>query len=59
MIFAAGPLVGFWIGSWVDKRFQTDPAGKVILALLGFAAGVKQVVRILRTWIKESENGKD
>jgi len=53
MILVAGPLVGYWIGQWLDGHFQTDPWGKTVWALLGFGAAVKQVVNIIRRWIKE------
>ena len=55
MIFAAGPLVGYWIGQWVDRRFGTAPWGTVVVSLLGFAASFKQVISIIRQWIKETE----
>jgi len=55
MIFAAGPLVGYGIGYFVDQRFGTDPWGKMIVSLLGFAASIKQVVRVIRRWIQEQE----
>lgn len=55
MIFAAGPLVGYWIGQWFDARFGTDPWGKVIASLLGFGASLKQVISIIKQWIRETE----
>ena len=55
MIFAAGPLVGYAIGYWIDARFGTDPWGKVVVALLGFVASLKQVVAVIRRWIQETE----
>ncbi len=55
MILAAGPLVGYWIGQWVDKRFGLTPWGTVIVSLLGFAASLKQVISVIQTWIKETE----
>ena len=55
MIFAAGPLVGYWIGLWVDQLLGTDPWGKVVLSILGFVASIKQVTAIIRRWIKEEE----
>lgn len=58
MILAAGPLVGYWIGQWVDRRFGSEPWGVVILALLGLAAGIKQVVHVIRQGINE-ETEKD
>jgi len=55
MILAAGPLVGYGIGWWLDGRFGWDPWGKVGLSLLGFVASFKQVVSIIKTLVKESE----
>ena len=55
MIFVAGPLVGYWLGQWIDRGFGTDPWGKVMGSILGFGASLKQVVTIIRDWIKEAE----
>jgi F0F1-type ATP synthase assembly protein I len=55
MIFAAGPLVGYWIGQWVDRSFGWEPWGTVGLSLLGFIASLKQVAAIIRRWIKEEQ----
>lgn len=56
MLLVAGLIVGFWIGSWIDNKYSSDPWAKTILALLGFAAGIKQSIGIIRNWIKESES---
>lgn len=56
MVLAAGPLAGYGIGYWLDGRFGTDPWGKVLLSLLGLAAGFKQVVEIIRRSSKEEGN---
>ncbi len=55
MIFVAGPLVGYWIGEWVDRSFGSDPWGKIVLSILGFVASIKQVTTVIRRWIKEEE----
>ena len=55
MIFIAGPLVGYWIGQWIDVRFGVDPWGKVVISFLGFVASLKQVITIIQRWIKETE----
>ena len=55
MILAAGPLVGYWIGQWVDWRFGIEPWGMVILVLLGLAAGTKQVIEIIRRINEETK----
>lgn len=57
MILAAGPLVGFWFGQWIDRRFGSEPWGTVIVALLGLIASVKQVIQIIQRWIKEESKG--
>lgn len=56
MILAAGPLVGYWIGQWADRRFGTEPWGVVILALLGLAASAKQVIEIIRRINEETKD---
>ena len=55
MIFAAGPLVGYGIGHWLDGHFGTDPWGTVGVSLLGFVASLKQVITIIRQSTKEEE----
>ncbi len=43
--FVAAILVGLGLGWGVDTLFGTTPFGMIILLLLGFAAGVLNVVR--------------
>lgn len=43
--FAAGVVVGGGIGWGVDRLFGTSPWGLIVFVLLGFAAGVLNVVR--------------
>lgn len=60
MIFAAGPVVGFFIGQAFDTHFHTDPWGKTGFALLGFIAGIKQSISIIKDFNNEAEkNGQD
>lgn len=56
MLFVAGPLVGFWFGAWIDQKFTSDPWGKTILALLGFAASIKRTIVIIKDWTQEEES---
>lgn len=58
MMFAAGPLIGFLIGDWVDRKWGVDPWGKTILSLLGFVASVRQVIQSIKTITKNTNNGK-
>ena len=61
MLLVAGLIVGFLLGSWIDNKYASDPWAKTILSLLGFAAGVKQSIDIIRNWIRETEkeNGQN
>ena len=54
MVFAAGPVVGFLIGSWIDQKWSTDPWAKTILSLLGFVGSVKQVIELIKRSTKET-----
>ncbi|MEM9319341.1 MAG: AtpZ/AtpI family protein [Pseudomonadota bacterium] len=51
----AGLLIGFGIGYGLDALFETRPWLMVIFTLLGFAAGVKTMIRSAREM--ESEIG--
>jgi ATP synthase protein I len=43
-----GPLVGFFIGRWVDRRLHTEPWLMIMMIALGFAASVRYTIRLLR-----------
>ncbi len=43
MTMAASVLVGYYLGSWLDKYFGTKPWLTVIMFLLGTAAGLKSL----------------
>lgn len=53
MLFVAGPIAGYFIGSWIDQKFSIDPWGKTIFPLLGFAAGLKESIAIIKRSSKE------
>jgi ATP synthase protein I len=41
-ILVAAPLVGFFIGKWLDGKFDTEPALMLVGVILGFvSAGVE------------------
>jgi ATP synthase protein I len=47
-ILALAPIIGFAIGSWLDSRFRTEPWLSIVLLLLGFVAGVRETIQIIR-----------
>ena len=48
IILALGPLIGYFAGSWIDRKFGFYPVGTLVLIGLGFAASVRETVRMIR-----------
>jgi ATP synthase protein I len=48
MILAAAPLVGYFLGHWIDRRFGTEPWFTMILLAVGLVAGIRETILILR-----------
>jgi F0F1-type ATP synthase assembly protein I len=44
---AVGVGLGLWAGSWIDRKFGTQPFGMLIGALLGLAGGLYLVVKTM------------
>lgn len=53
-ILPLGPLIGFFLGRWLDRRFGTEPVLVVVLIALGFAASVRETVRMIRDAMRQS-----
>ena len=53
MMLAAGPLVGFFIGDFLDNKFNSKPIFVAIFVVVGFVAGARESVRILKMAAKE------
>ena len=51
-ILVAGPLIGYWVGDWFDRRYHSDPYAKAILMLLGLIGSVREIVQIIRRVLK-------
>ena len=43
------PVVGVFVGRWLDQRFHTAPWLLLVFLLLGFGSGVRLIVRTLKT----------
>jgi ATP synthase protein I len=60
--FVAGVVVGAALGWGFDRLFDTSPWGLVVLLLLGFAAGLLNVIRsagLVRPGIGGADRGRD
>ncbi|MCT2535087.1 AtpZ/AtpI family protein [Aquibacillus koreensis] len=45
-----GPLVGIYIGTWLDDRLSTDPLFLILALILGLAAGIYGTIHLVRKY---------
>ncbi len=55
VILLVGPLVGYYIGGWIDQRFRLYPWFTILFLILGFVAAGREIVRLLRQVLKEDK----
>ena len=53
-ILLLGPLIGFYMGGWIDRKTGFAPYGTVLMIILGFAASVRETARMLRDVMRQS-----
>lgn len=51
-VLAAGPIAGYLAGEYLEKRFGLPHYTSYIFGGVGFAASVRETVRIIRIAIK-------
>ena len=56
MLLVAGPLVGFFVGRFLDRQFQTAPWGLIGAILLGMAASIRETIRTIRQAIRDAND---
>ena len=54
-LLIVSPLVGFFLGSWVDRRLKTSPWLTIIGLILGFVAAGRETYLIYRRYQAEEE----
>lgn len=59
IILLAGPAVGYFMGGWIDRKFQIHPWFTVALTALGFVASSREVFRLLKQISKDDAPKKD
>jgi ATP synthase protein I len=52
-VLATPPLVGWWIGKWVDKKLNTTPYLMYALLILGLLAGAWECYKIVKEYGSE------
>lgn len=47
-LFAIPPALGWFAGQWLDEKWETSPLFQFLLIAFGFAAGIREVYKIIR-----------
>jgi F0F1-type ATP synthase assembly protein I len=53
-----GPLIGYFIGDWLDKRFGTEPWLMTVFVVLGFVAAGREVWGLIRRASRDTDDEK-
>lgn len=53
ILLAASPVIGFYIGRFLDDKLRTEPVLSIIFLILGFVAGAVQVAKVVKLANKE------
>lgn len=51
-VLFAGPLMGYLAFDYIEKRFGAPPYVAYILITVGFAAGVRETIRIIKITLR-------
>ena len=57
-LLIVSPLVGFFLGSWIDRRFGTSPWFTILGLVLGFVAAGRETYRIYQRSQQEENEGR-
>ena len=52
-------VVGFLIGSWLDKWFGTEPLLLLVFGIAGIIAGYRSIFRLVKRVQADSESGQE
>jgi F0F1-type ATP synthase assembly protein I len=55
LVMAASPLVGWFIGRWLDQRLGTSPYLMYTFLIFGFLAGFREVYRLIKRFGDDSK----
>ena len=47
-LLVIGPLIGFWVGRYLDQRFGTEPYLLVLFIVLGFVASGRETWKLIK-----------
>jgi ATP synthase protein I len=56
IILAVGPILGYFIGNFLDKKLHTDPYLMIVFIIFGFVAAGRGVYNLVK---RASEENKE
>jgi F0F1-type ATP synthase assembly protein I len=57
--FGLGIALGYWLGSQVDERYGFKPYGGMIGLILGFASGLRSLMKIAKIQEQQAQRELD
>jgi hypothetical protein len=54
-ILGAGPIAGFYLGSYLEKKFGLPSYVSIVLITVGFMASVRETIRIVKIALRTQE----
>jgi len=58
ILLAVGPIIGLFIGQWLDKQFNSSPWLTALFVILGFVAVVREMIQLLKRYSDEDQENK-
>ena len=55
IVLLLGPVIGFFVGDWIDRKIHCYPWVTIIFIGLGFVASGRETVRLLKEVLKDDE----
>ena len=55
ILLAVGPVVGYLIGDWLDKKLGTEPYLLVIFLIFGFIASGREIYGVIKRAEEETD----
>jgi F0F1-type ATP synthase assembly protein I len=55
IILALGPIIGYFIGNFLDRKLHTEPYLMILFLIFGFIASGKEVYRLVKKAMKEMD----
>ena len=54
-VLVAGPLAGFYLGNYLEKRFSLPSYVSMVLIIVGFVGSFKEAVKVVKMALRAQE----